>query len=66
MKKVLLGVLLIALNVSLFAGLPIGQQAPLLTLSGDEGGRVDGTTGAAPNWLARFGLWSMRIRMKVI
>lgn len=41
MKKVSLSVLLILLSVGLFAGLPVGKNAPLLELSGDEGGRVD-------------------------
>jgi len=43
MKKISLSMLLILVSVGLFAGLPIGEYPPLLTLSGDEGGRVDGT-----------------------
>jgi len=43
MKKISLSMLLILVSVGLFAGLPIGENPPLLTLSGDEGGRVDGT-----------------------
>jgi len=43
MKKVSLSILFILLSVGLFAGLPVGQNAPLLTLSGDDGGRVDDT-----------------------
>jgi len=42
MKKVSLSILLLLLSVSLFATLPVGQPAPLLTLSGDDGGRVNG------------------------
>ncbi|MEA3286160.1 MAG: YtfJ family protein [Candidatus Marinimicrobia bacterium] len=41
MKKVSLSILFLLLSIGLFAGLPVGQNAPLLTLSGDEGGRVD-------------------------
>ncbi len=41
MKKVSLSILFVLLSVGLFAGLPVDQNAPLLNLSGDEGGRVD-------------------------
>jgi len=41
MKKGSLSVLLILLSVGLFAGLPLGQKAPVLKLSGNDGGRVD-------------------------
>ncbi|MCF7827271.1 MAG: YtfJ family protein [Candidatus Marinimicrobia bacterium] len=43
MKKVSLSILLILLSVGLFAGLPLGQKAPVLKLSGGDGGRVDDT-----------------------
>lgn len=41
MKKVSLSILMVLLSVGLFAGLPVGQNAPLLTLSDKDGGRVD-------------------------
>ncbi len=41
MKKVSLSILFVLLSVGLFAGLPVGQNPPLLELSGDDGGRVD-------------------------
>ena len=43
MKKASLSILFVLLSVGLFAGLPVGQNAPLLELSGDDGGRVDDT-----------------------
>ena len=43
MKKVSLSILFVLLSVGLFAGLPVSQNAPLLELSGDDGGRVDDT-----------------------
>ena len=43
MKKVSLSILFVLLSVGLFAGLPVGQNAPQLNLAGDEGGRVDDT-----------------------
>ncbi len=43
MKKVSLSILFVLLSVGLFAGLPVGQNAPLLDLSGKDGGRVDDT-----------------------
>jgi len=43
MKNVLRSIFLLLLAASLFATLPVGQPAPQLDLSGDEGGRVDGT-----------------------
>ncbi len=43
MKKVSFSILFVLLSVGLFAGLPVGQNAPLLKLSGDAGGRVDDT-----------------------
>ena len=43
MKKVSFSVLFVLLSVGLFAGLPVGQNVPLLELSGDDGGRVDDT-----------------------
>ena len=43
MKRVSLCILFLLLSVGLFAGLPVGQKAPLLQLSGGEGGRVDDT-----------------------
>lgn len=43
MKKVSLSILLLLLSVGLYATLPVGQNAPMLKLSGDEGGRVDDT-----------------------
>ena len=39
--KVTQCIFLLLLSVSLFAGLPVGQNAPLLDLNGDAGGRVD-------------------------
>jgi len=38
-----LGIFLLLLSCTLFAGLPVGKNAPLLKLSGDAGGRVDNT-----------------------
>ncbi|MCF7823298.1 MAG: YtfJ family protein [Candidatus Marinimicrobia bacterium] len=38
-----LGIFLLLLSSSLFAGLPLGANAPRLDLSGDAGGRVDDT-----------------------
>ena len=43
MKKVSFSILFVLLSVGLFAGLPVGQNAPLLEISGDDGGRVDDT-----------------------
>ncbi|NQV41040.1 MAG: transcriptional regulator [Candidatus Marinimicrobia bacterium] len=43
MKKVSFSILFVLLSVGLFAGLPVGENAPLLELSGDAGGRVDDT-----------------------
>ncbi|NQT62972.1 MAG: transcriptional regulator [Candidatus Marinimicrobia bacterium] len=43
MKKVSFSILFVLLSVGLFAGLPVGQNAPLLELAGDDGGRVDDT-----------------------
>ncbi len=38
-----LSIFLLLLSASLFAGLPVGQNAPQLDLAGDDGGRVDDT-----------------------
>ncbi len=43
MKKVSFCILFVLLSVGLFAGLPVGENAPLLEISGDAGGRVDDT-----------------------
>ncbi|MEA3505571.1 MAG: YtfJ family protein [Bacteroidota bacterium] len=45
MKTKIAGVILIVLLISgsLFSALPIGKIASLITLSGDDGGKVDGT-----------------------
>lgn len=43
MKKIMVLVLTLVLGVSMaFAGLPVGSNAPALTLDGKLGGRVDG------------------------